>query len=148
MWRSAADREACRQSAFTDPNVRRSDPPGTAACEYARLAPALHRSPADVMPSDPACGPSTTITYVPPDRGRLARLTGCIGAAQLDAHAPTRLEHGAWIFVVDVRELAGEPTPNLRRIGGYPTWSECERVRRVVRDDLAQQSDTEDARRR
>jgi hypothetical protein len=144
VWRSAADREACRASVFADPKSRPSDPLGTPACEGARLPPVYHRSPVDVEPPDPACGPLTTITFVPAGTERLTRLTGCIDPAQLDG-SPTRLERGRWIFAVDVHELAGESALRLQRIGAYRTWTDCEHVRITVRDDLAREGDREAA---
>src|SRR5262245_27330463 len=54
VWRSAADRAACRRSVFEDPNVRRSDPLGTRACTHGRLHPVWHRTAVDVQPADPA----------------------------------------------------------------------------------------------
>ena len=144
VWRSAADREACRRSVFADPSERPSDPFGTPACVRARLAPVRHRSAVDVLPADPACGPLTTIGFRPADQDVLTRLIGCIGRAQLGAN-PVPLERGSWLFLVDVHELAEEPAPNLHRIGAYPTWTECERIRLTVRDDLAKETDAEAA---
>ena len=144
VWRSEADREACRRSIFEDPNVRRSDPLGTTACEHARLPPVRHRSAVDVQPADPSCGALTTITFRPAGQDVLTLLTGCIVPAQLDEHQE-RLERGAWVFAVDVHQLAGGVAPDLRRIGAYPTWTECERIRLTVRDDLAKETDAEAA---
>jgi hypothetical protein len=101
VWRSAADREACRRSAFSGPNPRSSDPLGTPECVHARLPPVRHRTTVDVQPADPACGALTTITFIPADQDKLTRLTGCIAPGQLDVH-PTNLERGAWVFAVDV----------------------------------------------
>ena len=39
VWRSEAEREACRRSIFTDRRDGASDPLGTTACRHARLAP-------------------------------------------------------------------------------------------------------------
>jgi hypothetical protein len=142
VWRSAAEREACRGSVFADPRARRSDPLGTPVCEHARLAPVRHRSAVDVLPSDPACGALTTVTFMPAGQDRLTRLTGCIGPEQLGA-STSPLRPGAWIFVVDVREIAEETAPNLHRIGSYRTWTDCEHIRRTVRDDLSKESGTE-----
>jgi hypothetical protein len=49
------------------------------------------------------------------------------------------------VFVVDVQGLAGSAAPQLRRIGAYPTWTDCEIIRQAVRDDLAKEQDGEAA---
>jgi hypothetical protein len=144
VWRSAADRDACQRSVFEDPTVRRSDPVGTPACTRARLASVRHRSLVDLAVPDPACGPLTTITFTPADGDRLTRLTGCITPARLSP-SPLPREPGKWIFVVDVHEIAELAQPDLRRIGAYSSWKECEHVRRTVRDDLAKETDAEAA---
>jgi hypothetical protein len=120
--------EACLRSVFADPAARRSDPLGTAACDHARLAPIEHRSAVELLTPDPACGRLATIAFTPPDRDRLARVTGCIVPDRLEAR-PARLTPGEWLFVVDVHELAGEKQPRLHRIGGYGTWTDCEQIR-------------------
>ena len=142
LWRSAADREACLRSVFADPAARRSDPLGTAACEHARLVAIEHRSAVELLTPDPACGRLATIAFTPPDRDRLARVTGCIVPDRLEAR-PARLTPGEWLFVVDVHELAGEEQPRLHRIGGYGTWTDCEQIRLTVRDDLTREADGE-----
>jgi hypothetical protein len=81
---------------------------------------------------------------MPAGQDELTRLIGCIVPAQLDDR-PMRLERGAWVFAVDVQDLAGKSAPDLHRIGAYPTWTECERIRLTVRDDLAKEPDAEAA---
>jgi hypothetical protein len=139
VWRSAADREVCRRSIFSEAGAQRLR---TSACERARLAPVRHRSRVDVVEPDPACGALTTIAFTPAGQDRLTRLTGCIAPEQLAA-GPERLEPGDWVFAVDVHELAETSGPQLQRIGDYRTWSDCERIRLAVRDDLAKERDAE-----
>jgi hypothetical protein len=142
VWRSEADRQACRRSLFTDPAPRRSDPLGTPACVRARLTAVDHRSAVEVLPPDPACGALTTIRFRPSGQDRLSQLNGCIEPRQL-SDDPARLDPGVWVFVVDVHELTEEPAPQLRRIGDYPSWTDCESIRLTVRDDLAKEQDAE-----
>jgi hypothetical protein len=142
LWRSAADRDACRRSVFADPAARPSDPLGTAACTHARVAAVPHRTVVDVLASDHACGALVPVAFAPTDRARLSRVTGCMPAGRLDAR-PAALARGLWVFAVDVRELAGEAAPRLQRIGAYSTWTDCEQIRITVRDDLTREADAE-----
>ena len=142
VWRSEADRATCRQSLFADTEARRSDPLWTPACDHARLTSVDHRSAVDVLPPDPVCGALTTIRYRPSGQDRLSRLNGCIEPIQL-SDTPARQDRGVWVFVVDVHELAGTASPQLRRIGAYPTWTDCEIIRTTVRDELAKEQDAE-----
>ena len=143
VWRSASGRAACLESVLTDPAARR-DPLETPACRRARLAPVRHRSTVDVLAANPECGPLTTVAFAPPDRDRLARVTGCIPSAELAAR-PGPFRPGSWVFVVDVRRLAEVSTARLHRIGTYPSWTDCEQIRMTVHDDLMNETDAEAA---
>lgn len=146
VWRSENDLEACRRGILARSAARGETgrdlfaPP---ACGRGRIGRVEHRQAVDLMEADAACGRMATIDFTPDQRDRLVHVSGCLPRELLSESPPPPPVPGSWVLCIDIGQAGGPGMAPVQRIASYPSWRECEIVRKLAQKDLLKEGDPE-----